>query len=237
MSIRRSTRTLVVSLMLGVSIIANSAGPARAGATPDVPFVDDLTSLQPVILTNLAHIHTWLAQQPCRYYRFDETYDSLAAEVNGFLTTLSGDIARNNFHEESWKAQSTAIIDQLKKFNDLLTQTQAAIEANSLPPPAQNCPYNTLQANPGAPAPPPPKPQFQISIPVSDLGKMINDAQSRRIEGQVADDQQRAQFASQIMQQKWPQECQLSLQGKKLPCLEVMSTPTPGSSSKPSSPP
>jgi hypothetical protein len=231
MSIRQSTRTFATALMLGISIIANSAGPARASATPDVPFVDDLTSLQPVILTNLAHIHTWLAQQPCRYYRFDETYDSLAAEVNGFLSTLAGDINRNNFHEESWKAQSTAIIDQLKKFNDLLTQTQSAIEANSLPPPAQNCPYSTLQANSGPP-PPPPKPQFQISIPVSDLGKMINDAQSRRIEGQIADDQQRAQFASQIMQQKWPQECQLTLQGKKLPCLEVTSSPTPGPTAK-----
>jgi hypothetical protein len=233
MTIRRSTRAIVAALLLGVSIIANSSGPARAAATPDVPFVDDLTALQPVVLTNLAHIHTWLAQQPCRYYRFDETYDSLAAEVNGFLASLAGDISRNNFHEESWKAQSTAIINQLTKFNDLLTQTQAGIEANSLPPPAQNCPYNTLQANPGAAPAPPAKPAFQISIPVSDLGKMINDAQSRRIEGQIADDQQRAQFASQIIQQKWPQECQLTLQGKKLPCLNVSSTPTPGASPGP----
>lgn len=234
MTIRRSTRALVVSLLLGVSIIANSSGAARAAATPDVPFVDDLAALQPVILTNLAHIHTWLASQPCRYYKFDETYDSLSAEVNGFLVTLAGDISRNNFHEERWKAQSTAIINELTKFNDLLTQTQAGIEANSLPQPAPNCPYNTLQANPGAAPPPPAKPAFQISIPVSDLGKMINDAQTRRIEGQIADDQQRAQFANQIMQQKWPQECQLTLQGKKLPCLNVTSTPTPAPTSKPS---
>jgi hypothetical protein len=237
MSINRFTRTIAMSLLLGVSIVANSAGPARAAATPDVPFVDDLTRLQPVILTNLAHIHTWLAQQPCRYYRFDETYDSLSAEVNGFLNSLASDISRNNFHEESWKAQSTAIINELTKFNDLLTQTQSSIEANSLPPPAMNCPYNTLQANPGAAAPPPAKPAFQISIPVSDLGRMINDAQTRRIEGLTADNEQRVQFASQIMQQKWPQECQLSLQGKKLPCLNVSGTPTPGPTAKPSSSP
>lgn len=219
MAVRQTLRALVLGIMLA-SMVASSGGVSvLAAATPDVPFVDDLEQLQPVILTNLSHIHTWLAKQPCRYYQFDETYDNLAAEVNGFLVSLAGDISRNNFHEQSWKDESSAIIDQLKKFNDLLTQTQTAIEDNSLPPPAMNCPYSTLQSS-GGPPPPPGKPQFQVSIPVSDVSKMITDAQTRRIEGLQADNAERAAFASTILQQKWPQECELNLQGKKLPCVE-----------------
>jgi len=229
MTIVKSGRVLCLAILAAASLIAGSTAPGRAGgATPDVPFVDDLVQIQPKILTNLAHIHVWLASQPCRYYRFDESYDSLAAEVNGFLASLADDIKRNNFYEAQWKDESSSIIDELKKFNDLLAQTTAAIEDNSLPPAAPNCPYSAFQSSTSS-VPPPQKPALQISVPVSpaDWSKMINDAQSRRIEGQINDDQQRAAFAEQIQGDLWPQECQLSLQGKKLPCLKVVPNATP----------
>jgi hypothetical protein len=148
---------------------------------------------------------------------------------------VAGDISRNNFHEDAWKAQAASITQEINNYNDLLTKTQAAIEQNNLPPPAPNCPYGNLQAGHTAsaasaavPSKPPAGAPIQFSFSTGDLDKWFQDSQNMRVQGQIQDDAQRAAFANQLLQEQWPEECDLSLVGDKLPCVKSsMPAPTP----------